>query len=55
MKTYSIKLKSSASQEQCIRRVEFITFAEATSWAFMEKVKMGKNWTIVSVTEDNRC
>ena len=55
MKTYSIKLKSNTSQEHCIRRAEFLTFPEAASWAFMEKVKMGKSWSIVSVTEDNRC
>tara|TARA_R110000765_G_scaffold256820_2_gene357186 strand:- start:1257 stop:1418 length:162 start_codon:yes stop_codon:yes gene_type:complete len=52
MKTYSIKLKSTTSQEHCIRRVESLTFPEAASWAFMTKIKMGKQWSIVSVTED---
>jgi len=55
MKTYSIKLKSTTSQEHYIRRAEFLTFPEAASWAFMEKIKMGKTWSIVSVTEDYRC
>ena len=51
MKTYSVKLKNTTSQEHCIRRVEFLTFPEASSWAFMEKIKMGKTWDIVSVAE----
>lgn len=55
MKTYSIKLKSSTSQEHCIRRAEFLTFPEAASWAFVEKIKMGKRWKVVSIAEDNRC
>ena len=55
MKTYSIKLKSNISQEHYLRRADFLTFPEAASWAFMEKIKMGKAWTIVSITEDYRC
>ena len=55
MKTYSIKLKNTVSQEHCIRRLEFLTFPEAASWAFIAKVKMGKTWTIVSIAEDYRC
>ena len=52
MKTYSVKLRNVTSQEHCLRKKDFLTFPEAASWAFMEKIKMGKNWEITSVRED---
>ena len=55
MKTYSIKMKSATSQEHLLRRREFLTFSEAASWAYIARNKMGEEWLIVSITEDNQC
>lgn len=55
MKTYAIKMKSNSSREHRIRRKDFISFSEAASWAFLERIKMGEGWSIISVGEELSC
>lgn len=52
MKTFVIKLKKNNSEERSIHRKEFWSFQEAASRAYMIRAKLGNNWVIDSVAEE---
>lgn len=52
MKTFLVKLKKNNSEERAIHRLQFLTFQDAVSKAYMIRAGLGNSWIIDSVSEE---